>query len=163
MVTHGAWALTERALASVIGHTQRRAELIVVDNRSEDETRQRLAELRDVEVILNRRNLGFGPATNQGAARARAPYLLLLNSDAFVHAGWLGPLLEAFRDDTVAAAVPRLLNPDGSLQDAGPLLAQDGTVLVYGDGDDPAKLCYRFRRTVDYGSAACMLIRRERV
>ena len=40
------------------------------------------------------------------------------------------------------------------------LLAKDGTVLVYGDGDDPQRLCYRFRRFVDTGTAACLLIRR---
>ena len=33
-------------------------------------------------------------------------------------------------------------------------------MLIYGDGDDPERLCYRFRRVVDYGAAACMLIRR---
>lgn len=160
IVTHGAWPLTEQALAALNSHTDCRYELIVVDNRSEDETRARLSDVRDAKVILNEHNRGFGPATNQGAARARAPYLVLLNSDAFVQAGWLEPLLGNLRDPTVAATVPRLLHPDGSLQDAGPLLAQDGTVLVYGDGDDPAKFCYRFRRFVDYGSAACMVIRR---
>jgi GT2 family glycosyltransferase len=161
MVTHGAWELTEQAIASVIAHTQHRIELIVVDNNSPDETRARLSELRSAEIIFNELNRGFGPATNQGVARARAPYLLLLNSDAFVHAGWLGPLLETLEDENVAAVVPRLLDPDGSLQDAGPLLAQDGTVCAYGDGDHPGRLSYRFRRMVDYGSAACMLIRRS--
>ncbi len=60
----------------------------------------------------------------------------------------------------MGAAFPCLLHPDGSLQDAGVLLAKDGTVLVYGDGDDPQRLCYRFRRFVDTGTAACLLIRR---
>jgi GT2 family glycosyltransferase len=160
MVCHGAWTLTERALAALSEHTERNFELILVDNASDDETPARLAELSGAQVIVNDDNRGFGPATNQGAARARAPYLLLLNTDAFVHRGWLDPLLETLAHKEVGAVVPRLLHPDGSLQDAGTLLARDGTVRVYGDGDDPERRCYRFRRVVDLASAACMLVER---
>jgi hypothetical protein len=78
-----------------------------------------------------------------------------------VHPGWLEPLLGALAHAGVAAAVPRYLNPDGSLQEAGALLARDGTVMPYGEGDDRELPRYRFPRTIDYGSAACMLVRRE--
>jgi GT2 family glycosyltransferase len=160
MVTHGAQALTRRAVDALVANTENSFELIIVDNHSDEEMRAWLSELRDVKVIFNDSNRGFGPATNQGAAVARGEYLLLLNSDAFVHPGWLEPLRAALDEEGVGASFPRLLHPDGSLQDAGVLLAKDGTVLVYGDGDDPQRLCYRFRRFVDTGTAACMLMRR---
>jgi GT2 family glycosyltransferase len=160
IVTHGAWQHTERALAALTANTERTFELIVVDNRSEDETPHRLAELPNARVIFNEDNRGFGPGANQGAELARSEHLVLLNSDAFVRPGWLEPLRKAVREPSVGAAVPRFLHPDGSLQEAGALLAQDGTVVVYGDGDDPDRPCYRFRRIVDFGGAACMLIRR---
>jgi GT2 family glycosyltransferase len=161
MVTHGAWHLTEQALAALRANTGRRFELIVVDNASQDETRGRLAKLPDAQVILNEENRGFGPANNQGARRASAEWLLLLNTDAFVHPGWLEPLLETISQEQVGAVVPQYLHADGSLQDAGVLVARDGTVRVYGDGDRPDRLRYRFRRVVDAGSAACQLIRRS--
>jgi GT2 family glycosyltransferase len=161
IVTHGSWSLTNRALAALTAHTPPVFELIVVDNDSKDETRAQLAALQNVRVILNDKNEGLGPAVNRGAADARAEQLLLLNSDAFVEPGWLDPLLETMRDPTVGAVVPQFLHLDGSLQEAGALLAQDGTVFVYGDGDDPNHLCYRFRRVVDSGGAACMLLRRS--
>lgn len=161
MVTHGAWSLTERALRALVLHTKEPFELIVIDNDSGDETPQRLAELRNAHVIYNHENRGFGPANNQAAAHARGEMLVLLNTDAFVHAGWLPPLLETVADPGVGAVVPRYLHLDGRLQEAGALLAQDGSVLTYGDGDDPGRLAYRFRRVVDFGGAACMLIRRS--
>jgi GT2 family glycosyltransferase len=161
MVAHGAWALTQRALAALVAHTERPFEVIVVDNASPDETPARLSELSHLRVILNQENRGFGPATNQGAECARAGLLLLLNTDTFVRPGWLEPLLDTLDQSTVGAVVPRFLHPDGSLQEAGVLLARDGTVRFYGDHDDPDRLCYRFCRRVDLGSAACMLVRRS--
>jgi GT2 family glycosyltransferase len=160
MVTHGAWSFTRQAVDALVAHTEHTFELIIVDNASKDGTRERLLDMRDVRVIFNEQNSGFGPASNQGAALARADYLLLLNSDAFVEPGWLDPLLETIQHDSVGAVVPCFLHRDGSLQDAGTLLAKDGTTGVYGDGDDPHRLPYRFRRVLDAGCAACMLIKR---
>jgi GT2 family glycosyltransferase len=161
IVTHGAWALTQQAIDALRANTEHSFELIVVDNASEDETRQRLSTLPNIRVIVNDRNRGFGPAVNQGAALASSEYLLLLNSDAFVERGWLDPLLETVQEEGVGAVVPCPLHPDGSVQDAGLLLARDATVLVYGDGEDAGRLEYRFKRVIDTGTAACMLIRRH--
>ncbi len=94
IVTHGGRALTERAVDALVANTEEPFELIIVDNGSDAVMRGWLSQIRDVQVIFNDGNRGLGPATNQGAALARGEYLLLLNSDAFVHAGWLPPLLE---------------------------------------------------------------------
>jgi Glycosyl transferase family 2 len=162
MVVKDAWVLIECALAALVAYTDRPFEVIIVDNRSRDATRPRLSELDNARMVLNDQNRGFDPATNQGAEHARAErLLLLLNTDTFVRPGWLEPLIETLEQSTVAAVVPRFLHLDGSLQEAGVLLARDGTVRFYGEHDDPDRLCYRFRRRVDLGSAACMLVRRS--
>jgi GT2 family glycosyltransferase len=159
MVARGAWQMTRRAIAALSEHASRPFELIVVDNASPDETLTELERMAAVRLLRNDHNRGFGPAVNQGAELARGTYLLLLNTDAFVHEGWLEPLIAALARPGVGAVVPRCLHPDGSLQEAGALLARDGTVHLYGDGDDPQLPWYRFRRTIDYGSAVCMLMR----
>jgi GT2 family glycosyltransferase len=161
MVTHGAWPLIERAVAALIEHTRRPFELIVVDNASDPDTRTQLQRLENARLLGNEQNRGFGPASNQGAEQARGEHLVLLNSDAFVSAGWLDPLFDPLADPAVGATVPCVLHPDGSLQEAGALLARDGTAMLYGDGDDPDLGCYRFTRTVDYGSGVCMATRRS--
>lgn len=161
MVSHGAWGCTRRAIEALLAHTPFPFELIIVDNASDPGTRAQLARLPKAQVLLNDRNEGFGSGSNRGADQARADLLLFLNTDAFVTAGWVEALRETLRDPNVAAVVPQYLHPDGSLQEAGSLLAQDGSVFVYGDGDDANHPSYRFRRIIDYGGAACLFVRRE--
>ena len=161
IVTRGAWAWTQRALAALHRHT-REVEVVVVDNASRDGTPERLEqEVEGVRVVANHENVGFARAANQGAELAGGELVAFLNNDALVHDGWLAPLVEAVdRDARVAAAGPRLLNLDGSLQEAGALVARDGSTWSYGYGDDPDRPEYRFPRLVDYAAGACLLVRR---
>ncbi|HEX2031217.1 MAG TPA: glycosyltransferase family 2 protein [Actinomycetota bacterium] len=163
VVTYGGWEWCRRALEAVARNTDVPHEVIVVDNASPDGTGERLRdEVRGATVILNPRNVGFGPAVNQAAAVARGRFLALLNPDAEVQPGWLPLLVEALRRRRdVGAVVGRLLNVDGSLQEAGSLLWSDGSTLALGVGADPSDPAYRFSFSSDYGSAACLLIRRS--
>ncbi|MCU1458181.1 MAG: glycosyl transferase family 2 [Actinomycetia bacterium] len=151
-----------RCLESLTAHTDVPHEVIVVDNASPDDAAEVAESFSGVEVVRNATNVGFGEACNQGAQLARAPRVCLLNSDAFVEPGWLPPLLETLDGVPGAlAAVPMFLEPDGRLQEAGALLSRDGRGVLYGNGDDPSRLRYRFRRAVDYGSGACFLMWRD--
>jgi O-antigen biosynthesis protein len=164
MVTYGGWELTRRSLETLARNTSVPFEVVIVDNPTEDEdVAGRLrSEVEGAEIIFNQRNVGFGPAANQGAEAASGRSLCFLNSDAMVHPGSVQPLLEAIEEDPRAgAAVPMFLNEDGTVQEAGGLLFEDGRTLMYGFGDDPSDPAYRFRRYVDYGSAACLVLRTE--
>ena len=92
-------------------------EVIVVDNASTDGSREMLKSHKEVRLIANTENLGFGRANNQGFASSNAPLLFLLNSDAEVHQGAIDTLIATIREDEKIGAVgPRLINTDGSLQ-----------------------------------------------
>jgi GT2 family glycosyltransferase len=162
MLTYNRWDLTKEALHLLADATEPRYEVVIVDNLSTDGTRDELDKVSGARILRNPRNVGFGPGNNQGAAMARGRYLLLLNSDAWVRPGWLQPLIDvADGDPDVAAVAPKLLYPDGRLQEAGSILWRDGRVRQYGDGDVPNRPEYNFRRTIDYASAACLLVRRS--
>jgi len=161
VVTFNRWDLTRQALALLCELTEPRYEVVVVDNASTDGTAQELDRVAGASILRNPRNLGFGPACNQGAAMSRGRHLVFLNSDAWVRQGWLDPLVRvADGDPQVAAVASRLLYPDGRLQEAGSIVWRDARVRNYGDGDVPTKPEYLFRRTVDYASAACLLVKR---
>ena len=80
-----------------------------------------------VTLVVLARNLGYAAANNAAAAFARAPALLLLNSDVVPAApAWLAPLRAALDQPGVAAVGPKLLFDDESLQHAGLLFRRDG-------------------------------------
>ncbi|WP_149537635.1 glycosyltransferase [Siccirubricoccus phaeus] len=76
---------------------------------------------RALTLLIQPVNYGYAAACNAGAEVARAPVLLLFNSDVVpADRGWLGPLLAALEADPGLGAVgPKLLFEDGSLQHAG--------------------------------------------
>ena len=163
MVTYGNWPLVRRALVALVERTDPVYELIVVDSASPDETPQRLREeVVGANVVISEENLGFGGGSNLGAEQAHGRYILFLNSDALVEPDWLEPLLEVLESDpTTGAVVPMLLNPDGSIQEAGSVIDSVGWPLAFGRGERADTLAHRFRREIDYGSAACLLVRRD--
>jgi GT2 family glycosyltransferase len=163
MVTYGNWPLVRSALERLAERTEPVYEVIVVDSASPDETPQRLrAEIEGANLVLSDENLGFGGGSNAGTEKARGRYVCFLNPDAMVEPGWLEPLLEVLEHDPGAGAVvPMLLNPDGTIQEAGSVIDSVGWPLAFGRGESAGTLAHRFRREVDYGSAACMLVRRD--
>jgi len=165
MVTYGAWGWTERALRELADHTPGDVELIVVDNGSPDAMRRRLREeVEGARVVMNAANVGFGVASNQGAELARGRHVVFLNSDAIVRPGWLAPLVAAVDGpgaEDVAVAGPMVLNLDGSVQEAGNAVWRDGVTTAVGSGEDAGRPEHHAPRTVDYVSAACMLVRRS--
>jgi GT2 family glycosyltransferase len=162
MVLYGGWELALRAIEALAANTEAAYELVLVDNASPDDSLAQLEErVEGATILRNDRNLGFGGASNQGAESARGEVICLLNSDALLEAGWLPPLLEALEDPRAGAVVSMLLNEDGTLQEAGSVIDSLGYAHAVGTGGDPSDFRYRFRREVDFASAACMLVRRN--
>ncbi len=59
-----------------------KAEVLVVDNNSQDGTVDMIqSEFPEVKLIVNRDNLGFAKANNQGIKEASGDFILLLNPD----------------------------------------------------------------------------------
>jgi GT2 family glycosyltransferase len=162
MVLYGGAKLARRALEALAENTETPYEFVLVDNASEEDVFAELGEhAAGATTIRNEVNRGFGGASNQGAERATGELLCFLNTDALVEPGWLEPLLETLAEPGVGAVVPMLLNPDGSVQEAGSVVDSIGHAHAVGGGLSPEAFEVRFRREVDFGSAACMLIRRD--
>ncbi|SEJ06297.1 glycosyltransferase [Frateuria terrea] len=160
---HGKLAYTLACLRSLARHGAKASfETIVVDDASPDDSASVLTQVEGLRLLRNERNVGFVDSCNAGAAAARGEFLLFLNNDTQVTPGWLDALLACFtqRPDCGMAG-PRLVYPDGRLQEAGGLVFADGSCWNTGRFEARNAPAYQYRRRTDYVTGAAMLLRRE--
>jgi GT2 family glycosyltransferase/SAM-dependent methyltransferase len=137
-------------------------EVIVVDDRADRETRALLRRTSGLRTLVNKSNLGYLRSVNRGAAVARGRWLVLCNDDIRVLSGWLQEMLRcAESSPDIGIVTPKYLAADWSLGEAGGVIWNDGTGGNYGRGQRPDDYRYEFRRDVDYGSAAALLVNAE--
>ena len=134
--------------------------MIVVDDCSPDETANVLSSVQGLHLVSNARNLGFIGSCNHGARKAGGEYLCFSNNDTEVHPGWLDELVRTFAIfPHTGFAGSKLIYPDGTLQEAGGILWQDGSAwnsAVAGNHLDlPA---FNYAREVDYCSGASIMV-----
>ena len=159
---HNQLHYTAACLHSVFAATNTTTyELIVVDDASSDGTRRWLKRCRGLKVLTNRNNLGFIGSCNRGASAARGEFVLFLNNDTKVTDRWLDTMLAVFEQQAGVGVVgARLVFADGSLQEAGGIIFDDGSGWNYGRGDDADRPQYSFLSETDYVSGACLMLRR---
>ena len=99
------------------------ASILVVDNASQAAERQRLAaEFPEARLVTFSRNLGFAGAANEGIARTRSPFVLLLNNDAVVAPDYVARLAARLAfDDRLGAVQGLVLTGDGRRVDTAGL------------------------------------------
>ena len=151
---------------------------VVVDNASTDGS-ERAADGRagNIRLIRAERNLGFAVAANLGVRATAAPYVLLLNPDARLTPGCLGPLVDDLeRHPDCAVVAPLVVNEDGTPQGNA---RGDPTMMtgLFGRTSLMRRLVPRFPAVtrnvvpadasgdgsleVDWVSGACCLVRRQ--
>ena len=102
-------ALLERCLAALEQQTMPPARVIVVDNGSTDGSRQ-VVERTVAEWLPLGRNAGFPAAVNAGIRVATAPYVALLNNDAYAEPDWLAQIVAALEHDpAISFAASRMV------------------------------------------------------
>jgi N-acetylglucosaminyl-diphospho-decaprenol L-rhamnosyltransferase len=121
IVSYRSRELLRRCLESLRAHPPAvPMTVVVVDNDSRDGTAEMVRDdYPEVELVRSPTNLGFAAATNLGAARGGAPYLLALNPDTEVTARALDTVLETMGAHPEAGVVgARLLRDNGTLDHA---------------------------------------------
>ncbi len=93
--------------------------IFVVDNGSEDGSLETIGAAHpDIRLIDAGGNIGFAAGNNRALREATSPYILLLNSDAFLEEHALGDMVTFMeREKNTGMVGPRVLNPDGTDQD----------------------------------------------
>lgn len=151
--------------------------IILIDNNSSEDPLPLKHKFPRIELILNKKNVGFAAASNQAILQSRAPYIVLINPDAYVEKKFFRKVLSHFqKNETIGIMGPRILNYDGSVQGSArafpsPLTALFGrnsylTRLMPNNAISRANVLNLNEAKdrcmdVDWVSGACMIIRRD--
>ncbi|MFQ5769669.1 MAG: glycosyltransferase family 2 protein [bacterium] len=169
------------ALLRELGHCS--FQIILVDNNSQDRTRELIHEnwskfqSQNGETIFisNSENCGFTRALNQGLRNCNGKDILILNPDTELQSGSLMTLRDTLRcEPNFDVVAPQLLNPDGSVQSSCRRFPRHRDVLFdmiglsslfrkskvfnhwkMGDFD------HQNRRSVDQPQGACLMFSRQ--
>ena len=101
---------SEREIGDLLGdlrHSAPAHRIVVVDNASADATARIVRERHpEVTLVVNRENVGYARAANQGIAACGAEFVFLLNPDIRLpDPAFQGAMLAAIRTDPRVAAV----------------------------------------------------------
>lgn len=161
--------LLDKCLESVYAHTNNLAiEIFVVDNASTDGSVEMVqSKYPNVNLIINKENVGFARANNQAISGSKGRYVLLLNSDTVVLNNTLYEMVK-FMDEHPDAGIGgcKLLNPDYTLQLSCHRYPSPSNIfsiilllIIKGNGV-MRKFKYNRIKEVDSVSGACLIIRR---
>ncbi len=155
-------AFLEACLSSVLADAPH-AEVIVVDNASQDESLRYMREhFPQVRLLALDQNYGFARAVNEGIRAAERPYVILLNNDTEVQPGFTESLVEALQGDARAfsaqAKLIQLHHPE-KLDDAGNFYCALG--WAFARGKDRSSAYYEEQDEVFAACAGAAIYRRE--
>lgn len=135
-------------------------EILIGDDHSPDVTPDVLVGIGGiVHVIRHEQNLGFLGNCNSAAEAASGKNVVFLNNDTLILSGWLDSLVGALdRDPTIGLVGSKLINWDGTLQEAGGIFWKDGSAWNYGRNQDPRRPEFNYLKDTDYCSGAAIAL-----
>jgi hypothetical protein len=136
--------------------------LVVVDNGSRTDERERLArEVPSARVVAFSRNLGFAAAANEGIVRTRAPFVLLLNNDAVLASDYVARLAARLvLDERLAAVQGLVLEQSGARVDTAGIEWNDrGEAVPVLGGLEAARAPKHVLETAGVSATAALLRR----
>ena len=119
IVTHQGGSLLEDCLGSLRSQTLPANQIVVVVSSDVD-----IAEHNHVLLLRTPRPMDFAPAANVGLSHLGRNPVVLLNDDTVLHPSFLEQLSAAYTGPGIYQ--PRILRPDGTIDNTGHLIFFDG-------------------------------------
>ena len=137
-------------------------EVIITDDCSLEPATTALASVQGARIVRNESNLGFIGNVNAGAQAARGQWLIILNNDTLLRPNAINAMLDTFAQQVNVGLVgAKLLNADGTVQEAGGIVWRDGSAWNWGRGQNREDPRFNFVRDADFCSGAALAIRRD--
>src|SRR4030042_5309747 len=165
ILNHNGESFLSNCLDSLIklDYSKDKYEIIVVDNDSKDGSVELIEKnYRDVRLIKNSLNMGFGRANNLAVKEVSSEYIAFLNNDMRVEKDWLSRLVHSIdADNKIVCAGAKILNWDGTLIDfAGGNINFMGAGVQKAYNKPVGEICLK-RSYIPFACGGSMLISRE--
>lgn len=152
--------LTYHCIASILlAYNKTSYEVILADDCSTDETQKAEEIIGNLVISRNAENLRFLKSCNKASEVAKGDYIVFLNNDTEVKSYWLDELVaQHLSDERVGLTGSKLLNLDGTLQEAGGIVWATGEPWNAGRDGNPFDPAWNYVRQVDYVTGAAMCV-----
>ena len=153
--------LLERALQSLREQSCPIAQIVVVDNGSQDNS-VAIASAAGAVVIELGRNTGFSNAVNCGIRAAGADWIVILNNDVWLQKDWLAALVETATREKAWFAAGKLLaaSQKGTLDGSFDAVCRGGCAWRCGHGRQDSPIWNR-SRPIRFAPLTAALFRAE--
>ena len=154
-----------RALEALFAQSTPLQEIVVVDNRSSDDSRERIRErFPGVRLIELPGNIGLSAARNVGLHDLRSDYALLIDHDIYADQACVGRMLEAFDDSDSAVVCPRIrLLPERDIVQMEGAAPHFLGTLVLRHGYQPVERTPAVSGYVHGATGGCLLVDRRKI
>jgi len=158
ILNYNAGNLLSKCIESVLKTDYEKFEIIIVDNDSKDDSVDRCKEkFRDVQIIENKKNLGYCEGNNVGIRNAKGEFIVILNPDTVVDSNWLKELIKGYEIFGDGMYQPRFLTTNNHkiLQGTGNMINLFGFGFARNKGDiDEGQ--FNEPERIGYASGTCL-------
>ena len=121
----------EKCVNAIFKSSYKNFEIIIVNNQSkEPDTLNYLRQLsknEKIKILIYEKPFNFSAINNFAASKVQNPYILFLNNDTeVINSDWLESILEVAQDEKVGIVAPKLLFPNGTVQNFGVVVGLGG-------------------------------------
>lgn len=90
----------KKTIMSILSQTEHNFELIIIDDKSTDNTREIISQIKDsrIKYIYNVKNLGKSLSRNKGIKLSKSNYLFFTDADCVVDEKWIESGLKSFKE-----------------------------------------------------------------
>lgn len=170
IINYNTAEMTEKAIRNFLEkENELLGEIILIDNGSTEKLNEEKFRRLGAKLIMNKENLGFANAANQGIEAAAGEFILLLNSDVFIEKGAISKMIDYMeKNKGVGVMGPKFIYPDNRSQiSAGRMptfwreIVRLSLLYKIFSFNAPYVTDFKKSREVDWISGGCMLIKAE--